>query len=180
MKHSVVIRVVTGAVAVCGVVLWVTTGNDGGSMAKVMKKSGSVQLLPGETRKDDWAREEVFRRAFWRHPAAGDEILDAVRIESAGADGVRRWAWFIRMHPGPELLSALRDPATFGLTEVETPQPALPDDITAPEWFQLTNEDGVVTLQNPSQALTIRYHAKDNLLLASDHGRGFAKGVSEN
>jgi len=139
----------------------------------------NIPLLPGETLRADWPAEEVFRRAFWRHPAAGDRIVEAVRFESSGPDGVSRWAWFMKIHPSAELLQDLRDPSTFGLIPTDKPKPSLPGDISRPDWYPEPNKDtGAEILQHPSQSLTLQYHAKENLLYASDYGKGFAKGLS--
>src|SRR4051794_12896768 len=47
---------------------------------------------------------EVFRRAFWRDPAAADHILHAERREWVSEEnGVRRWQWFIAVEPGLDL-----------------------------------------------------------------------------
>ena len=139
-----------------------------------------LPLLPGEGLRDDWPAEEVFRRPFWRHPTSGDQIVKAVRFESAGTDGVSRWAWFIKVHPSAELLRDLRNPTTFGLVTTANPKPPLPGDIPAPNWYPALNLDtGAEILQHPSQGLTLRYHADDNLLYVSDYGKGFAKGLTQ-
>jgi hypothetical protein len=141
--------------------------------------AASLPRNPNENLRSDWPAEEVFRRAFWRNPGPDDKILEAVRTESSGEDGVNRWVWFIKIHPGSALLRDLRNPATFGLIPTTGPPP-LPEEISRPEWFPLIKAGaGIEIIRHPSQPLTIQYHTKDNLLYASDHGRGFSKGHSD-
>lgn len=139
----------------------------------------NVTLPPGERLRDDWPAEEVFRRAFWRNPTAGDKILHAVRLEGFGDDGVKRWGWFIKLHPSPELLQGLRDPSNFGLMPATKPHPYSDATLRAPDWYLPPQGDaGTEILQHPTLPLTIHYRASDNVLYASDHGKGFAKSVS--
>lgn len=140
----------------------------------------SISPAPGEHLRGDWTRQEVFRRAFWRHPGADDRIERAVRFESSGDQGVSRWVWFMKIHPSAELLRDLRDPATFGLMSVDRPRGDLPKDLSAPDWYPaLTGETGAEILQHPSQPLTLIYKSAENLLYASDYGNGFAKAQPE-
>lgn len=159
--------------------LWLFQKESAQSAAKETAPINSIPLLPGENLKADWSPEEVFRRAFWQHPGADDRIVEAIRFESSAPDGVSRWVWFMKIHPSAELLHKLRDPSTFGLLVASKPKPPLPGDISPPDWFPRTNMDsGADILQHPSQNLTLQYESKDNLLYASDYGRGFAKSVS--
>ena len=128
--------------------------------------------------RDDWPEEEVFRRAFWRHPTPEDRIVRAVRLEWSDRDDVARWAWFMQLHPGPGLLRDLRDADAFGLMPVSTPRLWLPDDLPAPGWYPARSLDGEFEiLQHPVQSLTLLYRPSDNLLFASDHGHGFAPAI---
>ena len=159
--------------------LWLFPKESPQSSGKENSPINSIPLLPGENLRADWPPEEVFRRAFWQHPGAHDRIVEAVRFESSAPDGVSRWVWFMKIHPSAELLRRLRDPSTFGLLVTSEPKLPLPGDISPPDWFPRANRaPGVEILQHPSQNLTLRYEPKDNLLYASDHGKGFAKGLS--
>ncbi len=176
------VRIVTllWLVAVLAAGLWLLLRAFPREEARRASYTASVPVPPGQTLRDDWPAEEVFRRAFWRHPGAGDRIVHAVRLEWSGDDGVSRWAWFLQLHPGSELLRDLRDPATFGLAPSPHPRPWLPDDLPAPDWF-LRPPDKLSTeiLQHPSQSLTLFYRPSENLLFASDHGQGFARPLQE-
>lgn len=126
------------------------------------------------------AREDIFRRAFWRQPTAADRIVLADRREwSDQNQEVQRWQWFLQVQPGPELLQALRDPATFGLVPTQSPRP-LPKQITAPAWFPAADRlAGCEVLQVPGgSGLTVYYRAADHTLFATDAGRGFTPPVT--
>lgn len=179
MKRSIWIIGGLG-LAVLAVGLWFLPDGNIQPVEKSAPPAPSMPLLPGERLRDDWPPEEVFRRAFWRHPVAADKIVRAVRFESAGNEGVSRWAWFLKIHPSPGLLRDLRDPATFGLMPINKPRSILSKDMSAPDWYPTPNGDSEVEiLQHPSLPLTLIYHSKENLLYASDHGKGFAKGLPE-
>ncbi|WAC19111.1 hypothetical protein OVA24_17940 [Luteolibacter sp. SL250] len=167
---------ITAAVAVLGAGLALYPRKDGQGDGKKDPATRSLVPRPGESVRADWPAEDVFSKAFWRHPSADDRIVDAVRVESAGDDGVSRWAWFIKVHPSAALLQDLRDPLRFGLIPTGSPKPQLPADISAPAWFRIT---GGEVLQHPVQGMTLRYHADGNLLYVSDHGRGFSKAYGQ-
>jgi hypothetical protein len=129
-----------------------------------------------------WPPEEVFRRAFWRQPAAEDRILRAERFEWLAEDGsLARWQWFIELKPGPELLGWLFDPETFGLI------PGAPGSAIRvpagrsgppPDWFPSQAADsGVELRQSPAGGLAVLYRRSDNTLFATDSGEGFAAPV---
>ena len=123
--------------------------------------------------------EDIFRRAFWRHPTPADHILHAERREagSAGNAGPDAWQWFLVLHPGPDLLAALRNPETFGLTparDKNAPRTVVPDLPPPPAWFVAVGSADFEVLQASTGGLTVFYRATDNLLYATDHGQGFA------
>ncbi|MBS0632450.1 MAG: hypothetical protein JSS11_11080 [Verrucomicrobia bacterium] len=133
----------------------------------------------GETVAISRAREEIFRRAFWRQPAAADRIVLADRREwSDQHEDVQRWQWFLQVEPGPELLKTLRDPATFGLLPTRNPRP-LPRQVVVPAWFPTAAQvAGCEILQASGGGLTVYYRAADNVLFATDAGRGFTPPVT--
>src|SRR5690606_22691885 len=106
--------------------------------------------------------DEIFRRAFWRHPAPEDRIIQAERREQTDPDdGVKSWQWFLQVEPGPELLAALRNPATFGLMPAAIPR--FPGNrASAPAWFQPTADSEI--LQNPTGGLLLFYNKTQNTL----------------
>ena len=73
-------------------------------MAKATAAATMTPDLPAAPEGLSTDPELVFRRAFWRRPGAGDEILHAERREKAG-DGasVAEWRWYLVVKPGPEL-----------------------------------------------------------------------------
>ncbi len=136
---------------------------------------------PGQTVAITLSPEEIFRRAFWRRPTAADRIVHADRREwSDRAQHVQRWQWFLQLEPGADLLHALRDPSTFGLIRSAGSAATVPAAIAgAPGWFpapaQLT---GCEILRAPAGGLTLYYRAQDNVLFATDAGRGFAPPIA--
>lgn len=133
-------------------------------------------LTPGP----HWTDEEVFRRAFWRHPSARDQILHAERREpAADAPGaVQTWQWFLAVHPSADLLNSLRDPETFGLTPTAiTAARPWPTDPAPPDWFPASAPASLrefEVMQTSAGHLTLLYRERDNVLFATDTGGGFA------
>lgn len=118
--------------------------------------------------------DEIFRRAFWRHPGSDDRIVRAERREWSDSGNVRRWQWFIEVQPSPELLRTLRDPAQFSLVPIEKSRPWSASAAT-PSWFPSASTSALETHQSPGGTLTLLYRARDNTLFATDEGRGFAE-----
>lgn len=134
-----------------------------------------VRLDAGETLEESWPAEEVFRRAFWRNPTSSDRIVHAIRQERSALDGVNHWAWFVMLHPGEDLLSALKNPSTFDLISTENPRKWEPSELPLPKWFTPKSSAGWEIYQHPVQPLTLFYQPEENLLFASDYGQGFAR-----
>lgn len=131
-----------------------------------------VAFAPASAGRPAFSPEDVFRRAFWRHPTPADHIVEAERKESAGPGGeIASWRWFIAVHPGPDLLAALRSPGTFGLRRVDVVEPVT----AAPAWFPATPAPDTIEMLQAPAGLTVLYRAKDNLLFATDQGAGFAR-----
>lgn len=118
--------------------------------------------------------EEIFKKSFWRPPAADDEILHAERHEWSDEDGLLRWQWFLKVKASPELIQYLRDDNAFGLVP-STPGPVMPE---APTWFDYDPEQ-VVLLQSPQSAMRLIFSNHDNTLHATASGRGFTRGAPE-
>lgn len=131
---------------------------------------------PGRSVTINRAPDDVFQRAFWRRPTAGDRIVHADRREWSEQGDVHRWRWFLEVHPSAALLHALRDPAGFGLVPAaSTVASARPD---SPDWFPSSaHPPGCEVLQHPAGGLTVYYRATDNVLFATDAGGGFAPPV---
>ncbi len=135
---------------------------------------------PGQSVAITRSPEEIFRRAFWRRPTAADRIVHADRREWSDPDrGVQRWEWFLQVRPSVALLRTLRDPATFGLLPSTTPHAPIKP-FSAPAWFpSVAQLAGCQILQSPAGGLTVYYRAADNVLFATDAGRGFAPPVTQ-
>jgi hypothetical protein len=124
--------------------------------------------------------EEIFRRAFWQRPTAADHIVHADRREWSDHDqAVQHWQWFLQVRPSAALLSTLRDPTTFGLLP-GTPAHSPIKPSSAPAWFPTDPQRAdCEMLQGPAGGLTVYYRAADNVLFATDAGRGFAPPVTQ-
>jgi hypothetical protein len=117
---------------------------------------------------------ELFRRAFWQRPGTGDKILHAERREWTDAAGLKQWQWFLVVEPSPELVKYLRDDNAFGLVRgsvgVLDPE--------APSWF-VFKPDEFSIFQSPHAGMRLMFSKTDNVLYATDSGRGFTKGAPE-
>ncbi len=117
---------------------------------------------------------EIFKRAFWRMPSAGDQILKAERHEWSDSEGVTKWQWFLAVDASPELIKYLRDDNAFGLISAEFAKvPA-----EKPAWFQFPAEDFSVMRSSQSEMQLI-FSKKDSKLYACASGRGFTRGAPE-
>lgn len=118
--------------------------------------------------------EEIFKKAFWRRPAADDEILHAVRHEWRDEGGLLRWQWFLVVKASPGLVRYLRDENAFGLAPASSPS-VTPE---APAWFRF-DPAKVVRLQSPQSALQLIFSNHDSTIHATASGRGFTRGTPE-
>ena len=118
--------------------------------------------------------EEIFKKAFWRQPAVGDEILQAERHEWSDAGGLLRWQWFLVVKASPELIKYLRDDNAFGLAPTATGDAVA----EAPSWFKY-EADEVTTLMGPGSGLRLMFSKSGNRLYATAAGRGFTRGAPE-
>jgi len=118
--------------------------------------------------------EEIFKKAFWRQPAADDEILNAVRHEWSDEEGLLRWQWFLAVKASPGLIRYLRDDNAFGLV----PASSVPLSSEAPAWFRF-DQGEVAPLQSPQSSMQLIFSKHDNTLYATASGRGFTRGAPE-
>lgn len=113
---------------------------------------------------------EVFRRAFWRHPAADDRICNAERVEWKDAGGnVQRWQWFIELQPGPSLDQWLHNANAFSLQPASTFSTA---ECRVPEWFTAAQSKGTWKIWQ-NGPLTVMRDTAGNRLVAYASGFGF-------
>lgn len=111
---------------------------------------------------------EVFRRAFWREPGAGDRVLHAERREWVSeTNGVRRWQWFIAVEPSEGFMRWLWDENPFSLRPFAAFDTA-PG--TLPDWFPAKLADAECR-QAADRSMTIL--RKDGIIFATDAGHGF-------
>lgn len=118
--------------------------------------------------------DKIFRRAFWKRPAAGDKILGAERREWLEKDGQSKWQWFIAVRPSPELVKHLREDNAFGLRKGGAPLPA----DNAPAWFDYKPDD-VEVLRSATGDLQFIFNKSDNVLYAASFGKGLTPGAPE-
>lgn len=126
---------------------------------------------------DAGAAREVFQRAFWRRPEAGDRIL---RAESRPSDGETSGAapavmrWFLAVEPGPALARALREENPFSL------RPVVPAPVAdAPAWFP-RDLDGFTMHAGSGPAARILLTSGDGRrLYVAGTSRAFAPPVAE-
>lgn len=117
---------------------------------------------------------KIFQKAFWRSPAAEDEILHGERREWLGEDGVGKWQWFLVVKPSPELVKYLRDDNAFGLVSAD----AMPELVDPPAWFTFKSHE-VELLKAPTANLSLIFSKTGDLLYATDSGDGFRPGAPE-
>jgi hypothetical protein len=118
--------------------------------------------------------EEIFSRAFWQPPGAGDKILHAERREWADATSVKKWQWFLEIEGSPELIKYLRDDNAFGLS----PAQKVTSVEKAPAWF-VYPAAGVDFLKSRRGKMTLCFSKSGNRLLATDAGSGLRPGAPE-
>jgi hypothetical protein len=131
-----------------------------------------ADVQPGWTKHVTTDAAEIFRRAFWRHPAADDRIVHAERIEwSDPATGVAKWQWHLEVEPGPALKKWLAESNPFGLAAA-APQTA-GHQRRVPAWWPeaLSPEDYDI---RGSDTLVFALRRSGDRLYACANGRGFA------
>jgi hypothetical protein len=138
------------AVILAGLVIFLATREksptgDPSPPAAALPSPNAVRIDPAE----------VFRRAFWQPPGAGDKVLQAERREWSDAEGVSRWQWFLVVEPSPELVKYLRTDNAFGIR---------------PEEFDVA--------QAPHGNMRLFFHKTRPLLHATSSGTGFRPGVT--
>ncbi len=121
--------------------------------------------------------EAIFKRAFWRRPAAGDRILHAELSEWSDGVDVSRWQWSIEVEPSPELKRWLQERNPFSLAASDTRQ--LSAGATAPPaWFPDSAEDYEIH-RSADGRMSLLVGKRRNVLFATASGFGFSHGVAE-
>lgn len=168
-RHWILLSVVAGAV------VWFGWNRLSGRIPESTVEPGStVGGEFGPPSKVVTDAGEIFKRAFWRRPGAGDEILHAERQEWSDAEGLQRWRWFLVVRASPALVETLREENAFGLLPSE---PAPPPE-GAPDWFAFRAED-FEALQSPDRSMHLFFSKNDNTLHATAAGHGFKRGAPE-
>lgn len=117
---------------------------------------------------------DVFRRAFWKHPAAGDRIHHAQRIEWSGERGVESWQWFIAVDPSAQLADHLFVKDAFRMKPAPDTSASFAQ---APSWFPQTPE-GMEVSQSADGQMTWLVRRADGRLFATGQGGGFRAAQS--
>lgn len=120
----------------------------------------------------------VFQRAFWRSPAADDEILHAERREwSDEGRETTHWQWFIALRPGRAFSAWLKDSNPFAL-QPRREAVSFRTYASAPAWFpESADPDTYEIHKAPGGQMTLLFSRQQNLLYATDAGTGFQKSV---
>ena len=116
----------------------------------------------------------IFQRTFWRSPSAADHIVNAMRREWTGEDGIPRWQSFLVVKASPELLRELRDANAFRLVAADAVTP-IPE---APAWFAFEPSE-VSSLRARTGRLQLFFSKSSPLLYAAASGGGFRPGAPE-
>lgn len=117
--------------------------------------------------------EEVFRRAFWRHPDEDDRILNAERREWSDEEGVDRWQWFLEVRPSEMLENDLFEENRFELARVSTWRTDSP---VSPVWFPKASESFEI-MKSRDGAMVLLRDQESGSVFATGHGRGFSRAV---
>lgn len=117
---------------------------------------------------------EVFRRAFWRHPAPEDHIRHGERREWSDGSGVQRWDWFLAVDASESLTTYLLKKNPFQLITSQEVQ-TFPG---TPGWFP-KKSDGFEIHQSRGGSMTILFDPKTQRLYAKSEGHGFKPGVAK-
>lgn len=176
MKPGLVGAVVLGVTGV----IWFAWLKPDSPAVRADAPSPVLVTKPGESVALEADAEQVFRRAFWRHPAEEDIIHHAERREwsESSSQDLRRWQWFLQVSPGPELLESLRDETNFGLALTSNPRSwsAL---APPPRWFPRRDSfDGYQVYQSPRGGMILFHQPEKNLLFGCDEGHGMAAPVT--
>lgn len=168
-------KIALTGVAACLLLAWLAASRFGflGSGAAPGKPS-AIAWRQGAPTKTVTDSEEIFKRAFWRRPGTDDEILHAERHEWSDEGGLQRWQWFLVVKASPQLIKELRDDNAFGLV----PGSAGSLDSEAPSWFVFKPDDFSI-FRSPHAGMRLMFSKTDNVLYATDSGRGFTKGAPE-
>jgi hypothetical protein len=117
--------------------------------------------------------QEIFQKAFWRRPTPADKMLHAERREWTNkTDGVRQWQWFLAVEPGPGLVDAVTKAFTLKPGQLNKQHYT-----SAPKWLREMLNDESTLLTDSTGSFHLIHDAKQNILLATDLGHGFAEAM---
>ena len=146
--------------------------------------SASAAATPSTTKKGantlavEQDKAQVFQRAFWRRPGAGDKILHAERRDwtDAGA-AVQKWQWFVAVAPSPEFRRWLLEDNPFELATVAAGA-AVPEVENPPAWFPPKEAlMGMKQYRNRGGYFVVFHDPQSGRIFAADAGAGFAAAV---
>lgn len=132
-----------------------------------------VAQADGTFLQENFPAEEIFRRTLWRHPGAGDRILEARRREWSDPDGVSRWEVYLAFEAGPETARWLAT-NPFGLTSASAAPAAFTN---APAWFP-REPLGLELLAAPGGKFVQLNDPETNRIYIASSGGGFTRPVT--
>lgn len=130
--------------------------------------------LPNITVRDP---AEVFQKAFWKRPAAEDQILHAERREWRDGAGISKWQWFVSVKPSGALVDHLITNNAFGLVASGGGAQVPATDL--PPWFPKEAAAGAKTFSGATGTFILVWDKEHNLLHATDSGGGFRPGAPQ-
>jgi hypothetical protein len=167
MKRNHLLLAASMAVAIAGGVYYSLRPGDEPAADPIGLHKGAYAL--------NTDKEEVFSRAFWKRPAAGDNILHAERREwtESAADGPARWQWFLDVEASPELLAWLKDKNPFSLRPADKVTTEAP-----PVWWPKDLSGWEIRSGGEDKRFTILFSRNSRRLCATDSGAGFTPAAA--
>jgi len=132
-----------------------------------------VAQADGTFLQENFPAQEVFRRTLWRHPGAGDRIIEAQRREWSDPDGVTRWEVYLAFEAGPETVRWLAT-NPFGLSAASAAPAAFAN---APTWFP-REPQGLELLAAPDGKFVQLSDPKTGRTYIASSGGGFTRPVT--
>jgi hypothetical protein len=112
---------------------------------------------------------DVFRKAFWRQPDRGDQLLHGLRREWKADNGeMLAWQWFIVFDASQATLDHLIRGNAFGLSRHRD---AAPQTQGAPDWFP-GDCDGCIMFTHAAGHFVLYWDPASGRIAATDFGAG--------
>lgn len=167
---GIVLTTAVAVIAGVSIALW-NRASPSGSAAPAPRTPEVKSTTPPPTRTLTDSKA-IFRKAFWREPSPGDQILHAERQEWSDAEGLTQWAWFLVVQPSADLSRYLQKENAFGLVEATSAR--MPPG--HPSWFVIPPGEAKI-YQSPRGNLQLIFPAAGGKLYACDSGKAFQRGA---